>query len=245
MKLDLLHYNEYTQSIKHWNPYIQEYDPILFNDSEVYILCNMDSDNSEYLLLFSIERPRQDIITIKSIHPYIAIYIEINSKEEYGKTNYMRASEDYERVKVLKWICMIMKKMGCKECVMNDNGIMYNNNNTHIPISFMDKLWRVHTYYEEFGFIPYDDNKNNLSSIIYPKIRRLQEKKWDEYKISDPKYNEFRQKYSYIYPSPYSAFHEFSPDKCNLFYDILYLLECEELSEIKRLISRSVWVKVL
>ena len=48
-------------------------------------------------------------------------------------------------------------------------------------------------------------------------------------------------------PSPFYAFKEFTPEKCGEFYDILYFLDLHtnELSEVKRLISKSKWIKIL
>ena len=52
---------------------------------------------------------------------------------------------------------------------------------------------------------------------------------------------------STTYPSPFYAFKEFTPEKCGEFYDILYFLDLHtnELSEVKRLISKSKWIKIL
>jgi hypothetical protein len=165
----------------------------------------------------------------------------------------------------------IMKKLGCEKCILQDMAELKctrrNRNNydtsgnlnssqvfaLDVPLSLIHKLWKGTTYYEDFGFMPYNKNNNlhtnNLLLQINKKIKNLQNIKWDFFNNynEDKKWNELKKKYSHVYPSPFTTFREFTPENCDLFYDILYLLDMDvdELSEIKRLISKSIWMKIL
>jgi hypothetical protein len=72
---------------------------------------------------------------------------------------------------------------------------------------------------------------------------------WDLFDINHRKWNEFKNKYENIYPSPFSAFFEFEFYNCALFYDVLNLLDnpsqpsYQTLSNIKNIISKSIWIK--
>ena len=117
-------------------------------------------------------------------------------------------------------------------------------------MSLIHKLWKGHTYYEDFGFIPYDKNNNSYHQDklleLNNNIKKLQEIEWNYFNIDDKKWIEFKNKYSPLYPSPFCAFREFSPSKCNIFYDILFFMDdLVLLNDIRNIISKSIWMKIL
>lgn len=254
-KLNIINYNEFTKSIKHWNPYEDNYDPTLIENNQLYILGPINHEGVRYLWNFLIKNMSNNSIKINSIEntknsdPCIDIHI----KNNVGKIDYINKCGNYRGKDLIKWMLEIMKKMGCEKCILVDMAqLKCKNSNNNVSLSLIHKLWKGHTYYEDFGFVPYHKNnnsyKNNLLVTINNKIKQLQTIKWDVYSnynnINDPNWNEFKHKYSNIYPSPFLAFKEFNTENCGIFYDILYLLD-DELIEIKNLISKSVWMKVL
>lgn len=261
MKLNIINYNEFSRNIKHWNPYEEEYNHSFVENNELYILGPINNENMRYLWNFSIKITSNNIIKISSIQNTKTEdpCIDIEIKNKVGKINYINKCGDYKGKDLINWMIEIMKKMGCEKCILQDMSEIkcnHRNRDNYVPLSLIHKLWKGTTYYEDFGFVPYHRNNssytNNILLKINTEIKSLQNSKWNSYHINDKKYNEFKNKYNLIYPSPFAAFKEFSPDNCGIFYDILdllendaFLLENDKLYEIKQLISKSVWMKVL
>ena len=179
---------------------------------------------------------------------------------------------------VISWSIQILKSLGCNKCILIDHAEKKCNNwslsqapdsainhaqapdfwrtiQNYIPLSLIHKLWRNKTYYENFNFIPYDKNnnfyRNNKVTELNKYIKLLQELRWDDFNIEDEKWEKFKNNYSIIYPSPFLAYKEFTPQKCGIYYDILYLLDnsrqpsFELLQKVKNIITKSIWVKSL
>ena len=258
-KLNIINYNEFTRSINHWNPYEEIFNNSLINNNEIYILGPLNDNKLRYLWNFSIKTTLNGSIQIFSIEntnendPCIDIQI----KKKTGTIKYINRCGNYRGKDLIKWMIEIMKRFGCEKCCLIDMAELKcrgRNKNNYVPLSLIHKLWTDKTYYEDFGFIPYQhkNNNNNTSGNslllnINNKIKKLQEKKWDQYNINDEKWIIFKEKYYRLYPSPFFAFREFKPENCGEFYDILYFLDIHtnELSEVKKLISKSKWIKIL
>jgi len=254
--LNIINYNEYTSNIKHWNPFEEFININDFNNKkqQLYILGPSNIDNLRYLWLFNIKKNNNELIissikNSKNYDPCINIFI----KNNIGKINYMNKCGDYKGKDLIKWMLQIMKQFGCEKCILQDvaqkncNG---RNKHNYVLISLIHKLWKGHTYYEDFGFIPYDKNNNSYIQDklleLNNKIKNLQEIRWDYFDIHDKKWTEFKNKYSYLYPSPFCAFREFTPDKCNIFYDILFFVDDLDLfNDICNIISKSTWMKIM
>ena len=82
-------------------------------------------------------------------------------------------------------------------------------------------------------------------------VQKLKSLKWNDFNIDNEKWNKFKNKYKIIYDFPFLCFKEFIPDECSIFYDILFYLEkydqpsSEILNNIKNIISKSIWMKIL
>jgi hypothetical protein len=181
---------------------------------------------------------------------------------------------------LISWMLEIMQKLYCDKCILTDfaeKKCNRQNNPNYVSLSLIHKLWKGKTYYEYFGFFPFDIlnntdiNRNanegfSLFSEAYAEentfqtskllllnqyIHNLHLLKWNDFNIDNDKWNYFKNKYSIIYNSPFLVFKEFSPDDCSIFYDILFYLEkydqpsSEILSNIKKIISKSIWMKIL
>ncbi len=253
---NILNYNEFTRNIKYWNPYEDAYNQSMIENHQLYILGPLNSEGLKYLWNFTIKITSNQTIKISSNERTKDgdACIDIEIKGNIGKINYINRCGDYRGKDLIKWMLEIMKKIGCVKCILTDMAeskckSKNRNRTNYVPLSLIHKLWKGRTYYEDFGFIPYQRNNNSHNNhillAINQKVKKLHDMEWNQFNINDRKWNEFKNKYSTIYPSPFSAFFEFRPDHCGIFYDILYLLDCDELNDLKRLISRSTWVKVL
>lgn len=259
-KLSIRNFNEFTRLIKHWNPFEEKINYSLINDNEIYILGPLNNESLRYLWLFSIKITSNGNIKISSIKNTDKEdpCIDIEIKKRIGTIKYINRCDNYRGKDLINWMLEIMKRFDCEKCTLIDMVELKcteRNKTNYVPLSLIHKLWKDRTYYEDFGFIPYAyrNNNNNISGPnllldINNKIRLLQQIKWDRYNIiDDEKWRIFKQKYSTTYPSPFYAFKEFTPEKCGEFYDILYFLDLhtDELSQVKRLISKSKWIKIL
>lgn len=254
MKLNIINYNEFSKSMKYWNPYEEIYNSELIENNELYILGPINNEKMNYLWNFSIKITSNNIMKINSIQNSNTEdpCIDIEIKNKVGKINYINKCGDYRGKDLINWMLEIMKKLDCEKCILQDMAELKcnkRNKKNYVPLSLIHKLWKGKTYYEDFGFMPYNKNNNSYSNNILLQInnniRSLYNIDWNYFDINNNKWNDFKEKYSSIYPSPFSAFKEFSPNDCGIFYDILYFLDNDILSETKRLISKSVWMKIL
>jgi hypothetical protein len=268
--MNILNYNEYTRNIEFWDPFTQKIDSLFFvNKKNYYILgpriSSLDgvyeTRELKYLWKFKININGDEIIfnslqNSKNSDP--CINIQIDMKDKQGKIKYINQCNQYNGKYIMLWVLQIMRRLGCRTCILEDNAekkCSLRNFDGYVPISLIHKLWKDKTYYEYFDFRPYNKNnneyKNNKMDEMDNYIDTLRKMDWSSFNINHRKWTEFKNNYSNIYPSPFSAFLEFDFSICGLFYDVLNLLDnpsqpsYELLSNIKNIISKSTWVKNL
>ncbi len=227
MELNIINYNEYTKIIKHWNPYIDKFDKSMIKNNQFYILGPENDEELRYLWNFSIKNITEDHLIIYSME-VPSIHIEV--QKNMGKINYKNECENYRDIDLVKWMLEIMKNMGCEQCILRDIH--------EIPLCLIYKLWKGSNFYKDLGFLTYDNNALGFDE----NIKNLQKMTWDSFQINEPKWIEFKEKYSFIYPSPFLAFKEFSPNNNQIFYDILSMIDNEEFLEVKNSISKCIWI---
>ena len=255
---NIINFNEYTKNIEHWNPFEQNIDISFFNNKLYYfILGPINNENLRYLWKFRINYNSNQLIlnsieNSKNSDPCINIIIE----NKIGKINYINQCGDYRGRDLIDWMLKIMENLGCSKSILIDvaeKKCIDRNYTNYVPLSLIHKLWKGQTYYEYFGFIPYNKNDNhykiNKLLELNNNMNELYQLKWTDFNIDDEKWKLFQNKYCYIYDSPFLAYKEFTFNNCNIFYDILYLLEENNqkcsiiLQKIKNIISKSVWMK--
>lgn len=268
--MNVLNYNEYTKNIEYWDPFTQKIDPSFFIDKKYYYILGprisildgvYEARELKYLWKFIIVVNNNEIIlnslqNSKNDDPCINIQINLSDKE--GKIKYINKCNQYSGKYIMLWVLQIMKRFGCRTCILEDNGEKKcnpRNFDGYVPISLIHKLWNDKTYYEYFDFRPYNKNnkeyKDNKMIELDNYFEQLKKMSWNLFNINHRKWNEFRKNYENIYPSPFSAFFEFDFSNCALFYDIINLLDnpsqpsYELLSNIKNIISKSTWIKNL
>jgi len=259
--LDLILLDKYTRNIEYWNPFIEYKDINFFiGKSNYYILAPPNMNNEEYLWNFKIGCSNNNKIVMSSTsfskNNYSCIDIVIKNNE--GKINYINNCHNHLGKNIIRWIIDIMKHLGCKKCILNDQLKKDSDNRNfknYVSLSLIHKLRKGVTYYEEFDFIAYNENNN-----IYAKskivelnnyVNELENIEWFKYNIQNEKWNMFYKFYSQYYPSPILAFKQFNENNCGIFYDILYFLNLPEqpsydlLYKINSITSESVWIKLL
>ncbi len=228
-QLNTINYNEYTKMIKHWNPYVDKFNKTMVKNNQLYILGPENDEELQYLWNFSIKYISEDHLIIYSME-VPSIHIEI--QQNMGKINYKNEYENYRDIDLVKWMLEIMKNMGCEQCILQD---------IHdIPLCLIYKLWKGTNVYEDLEFLPYDQNHN--LQMFDENVYHLQKMTWNSFQINEPKWIKFKEKYSFIYPSPFLAFKEFSPNNNQIFYDILSMIDNEEFLEVKNSISKCIWI---
>ena len=267
-----------SNKIDYWNPFEDKKDIQFFKDKKTYyILGPINNEDIKYFWNFRIRLNNNELLLStmeknKNFNQCITITI----KDNVGRINYLNDYYDHRGKDLVGWLIQIIKQLGCEKCILQEiegdlsyanfpdcegacnTGIQdvaeincnKRNYNNYIPLSLIHKLWLGHTYYEDFGFIPYDKNNNSYHQDklleLNNNIKKLEEIKWNYFNIDDKKWIEFKNKYSRLYPSPFCAFREFSPSKCNIFYDILFFLyDLDLLNNIRNIISKSIWIKIL
>lgn len=266
--MNILNFNEFTKNLDYWDPSTQKINPSFFFDIKNYYILGPRINNSDgvyetrelkYLWKFQIIYKEDEIIfnslqNSKSSDPCINIII--NLKNKYGKIKYINQCNDYNGKYIIIWILQIMKRLGCKTCILEDQPekkCSDRNFSGYVPLSLIHKLWKDKTYYEYFDFVPYNKNNNEHSTDKMREldnyIDELREINWNLFSIDNRRWNQFKNNYESIYPSPFSAFFEFDPLNCGIFYDVLNLLDepsqpsFELLNKIKNIISKSIWIK--
>lgn len=277
--LDRIAYTQNTlNKIEYWNPFEDRKDIQFFeNKKAYYILGPINNEDIKYFWNFHIRLNNNELLLStmgknKNFNQCITITI----KDNVGRINYLNDYYDHRGKDLVGWLIQIIKQLGCEKCILQEieDDLSYanfpdceeacntgiqdvaeincnkQNSNNYIPLSLIHKLWLGHTYYEDFGFIPYDKNNNAYLQDklleLNNKIKNLQEIKWDYFDIHDKKWIEFKNKYSHLYPSPFCAFREFTPDKCNIFYDILFFIDnLDLLNDICNIISKNIWMKII
>jgi len=255
---NIINYNNITKNIEHWNVFEDNIDISFFNNnSHYFILGPMNNENLRYLWKFNINYSNSQFIlnsteNSKNSDPCINIII----KNKIGKINYINQCGDYRGRDLVDWMLKIMKKLGCEKCILIDlaeKKCEERNYTNYVSLSLIHKLWKGQTYYEYFGFTPYNKNNNNYRTNKLLELNNyiddLYKLKWNDFNINNEKWKLFKDEYSYIYSSPFLAYKEFTFNNCHIFYDILYLLEEHNetsfkiLQKIKNIISKSVWMK--
>ena len=276
--MSVLNFNEFTSKTEYWDPFTKRIEPSFFIDKNYYYILGPRINNSEgvyenrelkYLWKFRIIYNNNELIfnslqNSKNLDrgevPYhfhaemkndcFSSYSCINFqiKDKIGKIKYINQCNQYSGKLIMIWILQIMKRLGCSSCILEDQA-----EDGYVPISLIHKLWRDKTYYEYFDFSPYNKNnieyKNDKMLEIDNYVETLRNMHWNSFDINHKKWTEFKNKYGEIYPSPFLAFYEFDFSNCELFYDVLNLLDnpsqhsYEILSKIKSIISKSNWIK--
>lgn len=265
---NVLNFNEITSKIEYWDPFTKMIDPSFFIDKEYYYILGPRINNSDvvyecrelkYLWKFRIIYNNGEIIfnslqNSKNSDPCISM--QINIVDKIGKIKYINQCKQYNGKHIIFWILQIIKKLNCRSCILEDQAekkCSQRNLNGYVPLSLIHKLWKDKTYYEYFDFYPYNKNnkeyKNDKIREINILINTLRNMKWNLFNINHNKWLKFKKYYENIYPSPFLAFFEFDPSECDLFYDVLNLLDMPQhpsykiLFEIKNIISKSIWMK--
>lgn len=176
----------------------------------------------------------------------------------WGKINYINNCHNHYAKNIIRWFIDIMKHLGCKKCILNDQvkkNCSNHNFRNYVSLILIHKLRKGKTYFEEFDFIAYNKNNNIYSESNIIKlnnnVNELEKITWEKYNIQHEKWNKFYNLYSIYYPSPILAFKQFNENNCGLFYDILYFLHLPEqpfsdlLNEINYILSKSIWMKLL
>lgn len=266
--MNVLNFNEYTKNIEYWDPFTQKIDSSFFIDKKTYYILGprisvldgvYESRELKYLWKFKININDNEIIfnslqNSKNSDP--CINIQINLKDKEGKIKYINQCNQYSGKYIMLWVLQIMKRLSCRTCILEDSAekkCSARNFDGYVPISLIHKLWKDKTYYEYFDFRPYNKNnneyKNNKIDEMDNHFDNLRVMNWSLFNINHQKWVEFKNNYENIYPSPFSAFFEFDFSNCGLFYDVLNLLDnpsqpsYELLSNIKTIISKSIWIK--
>ena len=269
--MNVLNYNEFTRNIEQWDPFLQKIDLSFFLDKNEYYILGPRINNSDgvyesrelkYLWKFKIICRENEVILnslqySKNSDPCINIFI--NTADKIGKIKYINQCNHYNGKYIIIWVLQIMKRFGCKICILEDQAekkCSKRNFTGYVPISLIHKLWKDKTYYEYFDFTPYNKNnneykndKNDKMKELDDEIEKLRNMDWSMFNIEQKRWSEFMNQYRSIYPSPFSAFLEFDPTNCGIFYDVLNLLDVptqpsfQILSNIKNIISKSIWVK--
>lgn len=266
--MNILNFNEFTKNLNYWDPFSQKIEQSFFTDKKYYYILGPRINNSDgvyesrelkYLWNFQIVYREDEIIfnslqNSKNSDPCINIHINI--KDKIGKIKYINQCNQYNGKYIIIWVIQIMKRLNCKICILEDQAekkCSQRNFDNYVPISLIHKLWKDKTYYEYFDFRPYNkiniEYKNNKIKELDDYIDELRMISWDLFNIEHKKWDIFRKIYQNIYQSPFSAFLEFDPSNCGLFYDILNLLDnplqpsYDILTKIKNIISKSVWIK--
>lgn len=266
--MNILNFNEYTKNKEYWDPFTQKMNPSFFFDKKFYYILGprisildgvYEARELKYLWRFQIVYKNDELIfnsmqNSKNSDP--CINIQINLNDNVGKIKYINQCIQYSGKYIMIWILQIMKRLDCKTCILEDQAekkCSERNFDKYVPISLIHKLWKDKTYYEYFDFSPYNKNnneyKNNKIKELDNYFDILREMNWNLFNINHRKWNEFKNNYENIYPSPFSAFFEFDFSNCGLFYDVLNLLDnpsqpsYEILSNIKNIISKSIWIK--
>jgi len=265
--MNVLNFNEYTKNIEYWDPFTQKIDSSFFIDKKTYYILGprisvldgvYESRELKYLWKFKININDNEIIfnslqNSKNSDP--CINIQINLKDKEGKIKYINQCNQYSGKYIMLWVLQIMKRLSCRTCILEDNAekkCSVQNFDGYVPISLIHKLWKDKTYYEYFDFRPYNKNNNEYKNKIDEMdnhFDNLRVMNWSLFNINHIKWIEFKNNYENIYPSPFSAFFEFDFSNCGLFYDVLNLLDnpsqpsYELLSNIKTIISKSIWIK--
>ena len=265
---NIINYNEITRNIEHWNPYEEFIDISFFKGKNRYfILGPENSDNLKYLWKFNIKynsnenelklysgKEKKNSNNSLFSNPCINISIKNNT----GKIDYINKCGKYNGRELINWMLEIMQKLNCNKCLLIDFAEKKCNkqsNPNYVPLSLIHKLWKGKTYYEYFGFIPYNINNNTFQTSklleLNENMKKLKSLKWNDFNIDNEKWNSFKNKYNIIYDSPFLSFKEFTEEDCSIFYDILFYLDkfdqpsSEILNDIKKIISKSIWMKIL
>jgi hypothetical protein len=257
---NILNYNEITRNIEHWNPYEVYYNIIFFTSKKCYFILGPENDKKlRYLWKFNIRYNNEELklySTENSINTTPCINITI--KDKVGKIDYINQCGDYTGRNLIEWMLEIMKKLYCEKCILNDQAEKKCNKRkktNYVSLSLIHKLCRGETYYEYFGFSPYNiensSYENNKILELNNLINNLKKLTWNDFSIVDEDWILFKNKYSIIYNSPFLSFKEFTNDNCNIFYDMLHHLDkydqpsSESLNNVKKIISKSIWMKIL
>ena len=276
--MNILNFNEYTKNKEYWDPFTQKMKPSFFKDKKTYyILGPINNEDIKYFWNFHIRLNNNELIlSIIEQNKNLNQCITITIKDNVGRINYLNDYYDHRGIDLVGWLIQIIKQLGCEKCILQEiegdlsytnfpdyegacnTGIQdvaeincnEQNKYNYVLMSLIHKLWKGHTYYEDFGFIPYDKNNNSYHQDklleLNNNIKKLEEIEWSYFNIDDKKWIEFKNKYSRLYPSPFYAFREFSPSKCNIFYDILFFMDdLVLLNDIRNIISKSIWMKIL
>lgn len=260
LKQDYLYLDKIIKKyVEYWNPFTEYRDISSFIDKPYYFILGPVNDKGQnYLWRFRIICSDNKIVLSTNENsnngdPCIAI--EINNN--IGKINYINKCKDLTGKIIIGWTIEIIKKLGGRKCILRDfaskkcNESKYKN---YVQLSLIHKLKKDKTYYEEFDFIPYNSNnniyKNNKIIELNQLVDTIQNIPWEEYNINDEEWNKFYNLYR-VYPSPFSAFVQFTEYDCQIFYNILFLLDKPEqpcyiiLNKIKSIIKNSIWMKLL
>lgn len=260
---NIINYNEYTRDIEHWNPYEQIIDISFLQNKYRYFILGPENDNNlKYLWKFNIRYNGTELKLYsgkdKKNSNFSNPCINITIKNNTGKIDYINKCGKYNGKDLINWMLEIMQKLNCNKCILTDlaeKKCNKQNNPNYVSLSLIHKLWKGKTYYEYFGFLPYNIQNNTFQTSkllqLNDNILKLKSLKWTDFNINNDKWNKFKNKYNIIYNSPFLAFKEFSPEDCSIFYDILFYLEkydqpsSEILNDIKKIISKSIWMKIL
>ena len=263
--LNSYNYNIETKEIPHWDPWkIQNNSNILVEicPNHYYILGPKIGEK-RYIWLFKIVSSNNElyIISLKMNNDYPCIDILLKRDSNTGYIKSINKSDDYNGNNLMNWILQIFITFNVKSCILIDQAYkncINRSMTSYISLSLISLLKGNRTYYEKYGFKPYNSVNNKLvNNGRTSKLKNLHNEllkiTWEDFKDIQSIYiNRIRDKYGVVYKNfPYFIFQEFNENDCKIFYDFISDVILNkypghnQLREIQTLISKSIWEKKL
>jgi len=250
-----------TKEIPHWDPWnTLNNSNILYEIySNHYFILGPKIGEKKYIWLFKIISSNNEIYIISlqtnENNPCIDIVIKQVTNTGYIKS--INKSDEYNGNYLMNWILQIFGAFNIKSCILIDQAYkncINRNMTTYISLSLISILRGNRTYYEKYGFKPYNSVNNKLvNNGRTSKLKNLHNEllkiTWEEFKDIQSIYvNRIRDKYGLVYRKfPYLIFQEFNETDCKIFYDWISDIILNKypghilLQEIQTLISKSIW----
>ena len=243
------------KSINYWNPYknilnsFDELKNLQFVEDKIYILGPTQKyDGKRWLWLFKFSINNNELFLTSYNENNNGNNIRIKIINDKGYIEWIEG----EGTCLVKWCLQIFSGLQCKKAFLLDRAIKEcegRNTYDEIPMSLILKFKNGKTFYENFGFIPKNNNSNkNVFNKINNYYENLCNIQWEDIKSNNKQYIKFKNLYSIYYNNPFYAFEAFKSSNCNYFYDFLsfYLKDNnlpyhKELLEMKRLIGKKEW----
>lgn len=256
-------YNIETREIPHWDPWkiINNTNKLVEICPNHYFILGPDKEKKRYIWLFKIVSSGDNlhITSLKTNEDNSCVDIDIRKNDNSGYIKSINKSDEYTGNNIMNWILQIFKAFNMKTCILIDQAqknCINRNMTTYISLSLISLLKGNKTYYEKYGFKPYNRINNTLvnngrTSRLNNLYNELLKVTWDDFdKIESIYVNRLREKYSIVYQKyPFLIFQEFNESECKIFYDFLSDVIINkypghnQIRDIQTLISKSIWEK--